>query len=276
MSLHLQSTVKLNNGIKMPWLGLGVFKLEQNEDSTNLIRQAIEFGYRHIDTAALYQNEASVGEAIRTCGINREEIFVTSKVWNDNQGYESTLQAFDNSLKKLGFDYLDLYLIHWPVPKQGKYVETWRALEKLYRAGYVKAIGVSNFHISHLTDILRESEVVPAVNQVEFHPALTQVELHDFCKEKEIQLEAWSPLQRGKIFDHPVIQQLSQQYGKTPAQIVLRWDLQKEVVTIPKSAHIDRVKSNTHIFNFELSEADIIKIDQLNRNERIGPDPDQL
>jgi len=264
----------LNNGVKMPWLGLGVYKLRDGEETVRVVKKAIEIGYRSIDTAALYGNEQGVGQAIKESDIAREELFVTTKVWNDRQGYETTLKAFEESRKKLDLDYLDLYLIHWPVA--GKYKETWKALEKLYKEGYIRAIGVSNFQINHLQDLLEDSEMVPMVNQVEYHPYLTQKELHRFCKKHQIQLEAWSPLVRGKILNHPYVTELSRKYHKTPAQIILRWDLQHEVVTIPKTSQVNRLKENADIFDFELHSEDMQQLDQLDQNLRVGPDPDNF
>lgn len=263
----------LNNGVSMPWLGLGVWKVKDGEDVKRAVRWALETGYRSVDTAAVYGNEAGVGEAIRESGVPREQVFVTSKVWNADQGYETTLRAFEESRKKLKLDYLDLYLVHWPV--KGKYKETWKALEKLYRDGYVRAIGVSNFQIHHLEDLLADSEVVPAVNQVEFHPLLTQQELRAFCRRQNIQLEAWSPLMQGNL-DQPLLTRLAEKYGKTPAQIVLRWDLQNGVVTIPKSVTEHRIRENADIFDFTLSAEDMEQISGLNQNKRFGPDPDNF
>ncbi|MCL6627011.1 MAG: aldo/keto reductase, partial [Alicyclobacillus shizuokensis] len=230
-------------------------------------------GYRHVDTAAVYGNETGVGKAIRESGVAREEVFVTTKVWNSDQGYDSTLRAFEESRKRLGFEYVDLYLIHWPV--KGKYKDTWKALEKLYQDGVVRAIGVSNFQIHHLQDLMVDSQIVPMVNQVEYHPLLTQKELHAFCKQHNIQLEAWSPLMQGNL-NQPLLTDLAHKYGKTPAQIVLRWDLQNEVVTIPKSVHENRIVENASVFDFELSAEDMEKIDGLNQNHRFGADPDNF
>lgn len=238
------------------------------------MRTALEIGYRHIDTAAFYENEEGVGQAIRESGIPREQVFVTTKVWNTDQGYETTLKAFDASLKKLGFDYVDLYLVHWPV--KGKYKETYKALEKLYKDGYVRAIGVSNFQIHHLQDVLADCEIKPMVNQVEYHPRLTQKELLTFCRENGIQLEAWSPLMRGEILTEPTIVEIGKKYGKTPAQVVLRWDLQHGVVTIPKSVTPARIKENADIFDFSLTDEEMKQIDALNLNKRVGPDPDNF
>lgn len=271
---HIQDTTTLHNGVKMPLLGLGVYKTQEGEETIRSVTSAIECGYRHIDTASLYANEAGVGKAIRESGIPREEIFVTTKVWNDDQGYESTLRAFEKSLSLLQMDYVDLYLVHWAV--SGRYLDTWRALETLYADGRVRAIGVSNFQIHHLQQVLEQGEIKPMVNQVEYHPWLTQVELHAFCKQHQIQLEAWSPLARGQLLDHPILQQIANQYDKTTAQIILRWDLQQGVVTIPKSIHPELICSNTEIFDFVLTPGEIELISSINENKRVGRDPDSF
>ncbi|ADI27912.1 aldo/keto reductase [Geobacillus sp. C56-T3] len=270
----LQDCATLHNGVKMPWVGLGVYKVKEGEEVRSAVRTALEIGYRHVDTAAFYENEEGVGQAIRESGIPREQVFVTTKVWNTDQGYETTLKAFDKSLKKLGFDYVDLYLVHWPV--KGKYKETYKALEKLYKDGYVRAIGVSNFQIHHLQDVMADCEIKPMVNQVEYHPRLTQKELLAFCRENGIQLEAWSPLMRGEILSEPTIVDIGRKYGKTPAQVVLRWDLQHGVVTIPKSVTPARIKENADIFDFSLTDEEMKQIDALNLNKRVGPDPDNF
>ncbi|MCL6615739.1 MAG: aldo/keto reductase [Anoxybacillus ayderensis] len=271
----LQDAATLHNGVRMPWLGLGVYKVQEGDEVIRSVRTALEVGYRHIDTAAFYENEEGVGRAIRESGIRREEVFVTTKVWNSDQGYESTLKAFHTSLKKLGFDYIDLYLVHWPVKE--KYKETYKALEKLYKDGFVRAIGVSNFQIHHLEHILADCEIKPMVNQVEFHPRLTQKELLAFCKQHQIQLEAWSPLMRGgELLNEPTLVDIAQKYEKTPAQVILRWDLQHEVVTIPKSVTPQRIAQNANIFDFTLTKEEMDAIDALNENRRIGPDPDNF
>lgn len=239
----------------------------------NSIKWAVQAGYRLIDTAAAYYNEEGVGKAIKECGIPREELFITTKVWNSDHGFNNTLRAFETSRKKLGLEYIDLYLIHWPV--RGKYKETWKALEKIYKEGLVQAIGVSNFQIHHLRDILSETETVPAVNQVEFHPLLTQAELRGFCAENGIRFEAWSPMMQGHL-NQQVLMDIAKKYKKTPAQVVLRWDLQNEVITIPKSIHENRIKENIDIFDFELSPEEMEKIDRMNLNRRFGPDPDNF
>ncbi|MCC0565446.1 aldo/keto reductase [Brevibacillus borstelensis] len=273
MATHLADTTVLNNGIKMPWLGLGVWKVKEGDEVQHAILSAIETGYRAIDTAAVYGNEAGVGDAIRDSGIARDQLFITTKVWNSDQGYETTLKAFDESMKKLRLDYLDLYLVHWPV--QGKYLDTWKALEKLYRDGYVRAIGVSNFHVHHLEDLKQNSEIVPAVDQVEYHPLLTQKELLAYCKENGIQMEAWSPLMQGNL-DQPVLVEIGQKYGKSPAQVILRWDLQNGVVTIPKSVTPERIRQNADVFDFTLTAEEMEQISRLNQNKRFGPDPDNF
>ncbi|NKI31152.1 aldo/keto reductase [Croceivirga thetidis] len=270
----IQGTFTLNNGVEMPYFGLGVYLSKDGQEVVNAVKWAIETGYRHIDTASIYNNEEGVGEGIRQSGVPREELFVVSKVWNSDQGYDETLKAYDASLKRLKLEYLDLYLVHWPVA--GKYKDTWKALEKIYAEGRVKAIGVSNFLQHHLEDLLSVSKVVPAVNQMEFHPYLVQQELIDFCVANQIQYEAWSPMMQGKIFDMDEFKSLAEKYQKTIAQIVLRWDLQKGVVTIPKSSKKDRIIGNADIFDFELSDEDTKMLDALHQGKRFGPDPDNF
>lgn len=275
MANHLSDTTVLNNGVRMPWLGLGVWKVTDGEEVEKAVRTAIEIGYRSIDTAAVYGNEEGVGRAVRDSGIPRGELFITTKVWNANQGYDSTLAAFEQSLNKLGMDYVDLYLIHWPV--KGKYTETWKALEKLYADGRVRAIGVSNFQIHHLEHLLQDAKTKPTVNQVEYHPRLSQRPLLKFCKEQGIQMEAWSPLMQGKeLLAHDLLTELADKYGKSPAQIILRWDIQHGVVTIPKSVTPARIRENADIFDFELSAQDMERIDGLNMDRRVGADPDNF
>jgi methylglyoxal/glyoxal reductase len=270
----IQGTVELKNGVPMPYLGLGVFQIEDGEDVQQAVKYALSAGYRHIDTASLYGNERGVGRAIKESGVLRNEIFVTSKVWNSDQRNGTTLHAFDRSMKLLGFEYLDLYLVHWPV--QGKYIETWKALERLYSEGRVRAIGVSNFLSHHLDDLLPHCTLAPMVNQMEFHPRLVQQELIDYCKGHAIQYEAWSPLMQGKIFTIQDLCLLAKKYNKDVAQLVLRWNLQKDIVTIPKSMHRERIISNAQIFDFEIIPEDMKIIDRLDKNERIGADPDNF
>jgi diketogulonate reductase-like aldo/keto reductase len=275
---NLQSTKTLQNGVKMPWLGLGVFKVEEGQELVNAVKTAITHGYRSIDTAAIYGNEVGVGQGLRQAmaetGVARENLFITSKVWNSELGYEKTIAAYEESLTKLGVDYLDLYLIHWPVA--GKYKDAWRALETLYKEGRVKAIGVSNFQIHHLEDLMKDAEINPMVNQVEYHPRLTQKELQAYCQQHEIQLEAWSPLMQGGLLDNTELQELAGNYGKSVAQVILRWDLQNGVITIPKSTKEHRIAENATVFDFELTTEDMARIDSLNENHRVGPDPDNF
>ena len=272
MTKSLQGTVTLHNGVKMPYFGLGVYKIEDGNDVINSVKTALKFGYRSIDTAALYENEEGVGQAIKDSGIPREEIFVTTKVWNTDHGYENTLKAFDKSIAKLGLEYVDLYLIHWP--GKDKFVDTWRALEKLYREGLVRAIGVSNFKPHHLQTLMEKSEEKPVINQVELHPYFQQKELREFCKEHDIVVEAWSPLARGQVLDDPVLNKIGKKYGKSPAQVTLRWHLQSDIVVIPKSVTPSRIKENADIFDFELTDEEMGQINQIDKNTRFFKDPD--
>jgi diketogulonate reductase-like aldo/keto reductase len=271
---NLKDCVTLNNGLEMPWLGFGVFQMKEGAETEDSVRVALEAGYRSIDTATIYENESSVGEAIKASSIPRENIFLTTKVWNSDQRNQRTLAAFDESLKRLQTDYVDLYLIHWPV--KGCYVETWKALEKLHESGLARAIGVSNFQIHHLKDILDICKIVPAINQVEFHPELRQRMLQEYCVEHRIQLEAYAPLGQGKLLSNPSILELAQKYGKTAAQILIRWDLQLEVVTIPKSSTPRRIIENSQVFDFALSAEDMECIETLNKDCRVGADPDHF
>jgi len=278
MMKNLQDTVTLHNGVKMPGFGLGVFKVEEGPELVNAVKVAIKNGYRSIDTAAIYGNEEGVGQGIREglkeAGISRENVFVTSKVWNADLGYDATIAAYETSLKKLGLDYLDLYLIHWPV--EGKYKEAWRALETLYKEGKVKAIGVSNFQVHHLKDLMEVAEIKPVINQVEYHPRLTQKELQAFCEKHHIHLEAWSPLMQGELLDNEVLTEIANKHNKSVAQIILRWDVQNGIITIPKSTKEHRIVENASIFDFELTKEEIERIDELNQNHRVGPDPDNF
>ncbi|MBU5347624.1 aldo/keto reductase [Paenibacillus lautus] len=263
----------LNDGVKMPWLGLGVWKTKEGEEVIQSVKSAIAAGYRSIDTAAIYGNEEGVGQAIRESGVSRDELFITTKVWNDDQGYEKTLQAFETSRKKLGLDIVDLYLVHWP--GKDKYLDTWKALIHLQKEGLVRSIGVSNFQIRHLQHIIEDTGVVPVVNQVELHPLLSQKELLGFARENNIVLEAWSPLMQGNL-DQPVLAQIAEKYGKTTAQVILRWDIQNGIIVIPKSVKEHRIRENAGIFDFELSAEDMAAIDGLNQNKRFGSNPDEF
>lgn len=266
----------LNNGVKIPQVGLGVWKVENGQQAIDAILTAIQTGYRLIDTAAIYGNEEAVGEAIRQSPVPREELFITTKVWNADQGYEETLKAFETSMEKLGLDYLDLYLIHWPIAIYDTFIDTWKAMEKLYKDGRIKAIGVCNFQKDHLQRLIDECEVVPTINQIECHPYLSQEELKAYCKENGIQVEAWSPLmQGGDVLRLPIVMELAEKYGKTPAQIVLRWHIQHDVVVIPKSVTPSRIAENFDIFGFELSPEDMKAIDDVNCNWRAGAHPDE-
>jgi len=271
MISSIKDCTQLNNGLKMPWLGFGVLQINDGQEVRQAVRDALEIGYRSIYTATVYGNERGVGKAIRESGIPREDIFLTTKVWNDAQREKRTLAAFEESLKRLGTEYVDLYLVHWPV--KGCYQETWQVMEEIYQSGRAKAIGVSNFMIHHLEDLLSDNQILPAVNQIEFHPLLVQPELLKFCHERKIQVEAWSPLMQGQIITESTVQRLAEKHYKTPAQVALRWDLEHEVVTIPKSIHANRIAENADIFDFVLSEADMKALDALDVGRRTGPDP---
>lgn len=270
----LNSSVNLNNGIPMPWIGLGTFRVNEGKEVLDAVGRALADGYRSIDTAALYANEEGVGKAIRQSGIARNEIFLTTKVWNSDQGYDKTLKAFDASLKRLAMDYVDLYLVHWPV--SGKFKETWKALEEIYASGRARAIGVSNFMIHHLEDLLGSANIIPAVNQYECHPYLVLDDLRHFCLQQGIRPEAWSPIMKGRLNRISKLVEIGEKYGKTPAQITLRWELQHGIVVIPKTVHKERMAENADLFDFTLSDEDMNSIDQLDRNERTGPDPDHF
>lgn len=267
-------TLALNAGTAMPQLGIGVFKVK-NAEAERVVLDAFEAGYRMVDTAAMYRNEEGVGKAIAGSGLPRAEIFVSTKLNNDAHGKQAALDAFDASLGRLGLDYVDLYLIHWPLPAQDRYVETWQALESIYREGRARAIGVSNFQPAHLRRLLDETGVVPAVNQIELHPYLVQSELRAFHVEHRIVTEAWSPLARGgELLRDPVITTLAEKYGRTPAQIVIRWHVQLGNAVIPKSVTPSRIAENIDVFGFELADDDMASITELDRGHRTGPDPD--
>ena len=274
MITDIKGTFTLHNGVKMPYLGLGTYQSDNEQEVVDAVKTALDYGYRHIDTASAYKNEEGVGKGIQESDVDRKDIFVVSKVWNADQGYESTIKAFDESLERLGLSYLDLYLIHWPV--QGKYIETWKALEYLYGQNKIRAIGVSNFLRHHLEDILANGDIVPMVNQMEFHPHLVQQDLIDFCNKNTIQYESWSPFMQGKLFDLNSFNNLAKKYGKSVAQVILRWNLQKGVVAIPKSVHAKRIKSNADIFDFALTKEDIAYLDSFENGQRTGPNPDNF
>jgi diketogulonate reductase-like aldo/keto reductase len=269
-------TLTLNNGVSIPQLGLGVWQAKDGEEVESAVRAALKCGYRLIDTAAVYGNEQGVGKAIAESGIPREELFITTKVWNADQGYENTLQAFDASLKRLGLDYVDLYLIHWPVPAKDQYVDTWKALEQIYKDGRAKSIGVSNFKPHHLDKLLESAEIIPAVNQIELHPNLPQQETREACDKHGIIVESYSPLggSNSHLFDNQTLIDIGAKYDKTPAQVILRWHIQNNFVVIPKSVHAERIEQNFDIFDFELEDNDMAAIATLDNGKRYGSDPD--
>ncbi len=270
----LQSLVTLNNGVKMPALGLGVYQSEPGDETQNAILWALEAGYRHIDTAKRYDNETDVGQAFKRGGLPRQEIFVTTKLWNDDQGYDRTLAAFDASLKRLDLDFVDLYLVHWPVP--GKRLDTWKAMTRILKEGRARAIGVSNYLERHLKELFDHSDVVPAVNQIEFGPFLYQKDLLDFCRRHGVQLEAYGPLTQGKRLDHPVVVAIAARQGRTSAQVLIRWALQHDLVVIPKSVRRARIEENAGVFDFALSMQDMAELDSLNENLHTEWDPAEV
>jgi len=269
MNYTITSTVKLNNETFIPRFGLGTFLSEAGEATRNSVLWALEAGYRHIDTARIYNNEADVGQAIWQSGLSRSEIFVTTKVWNDDQGYDKTTNACDESLKRLGMDYVDLYLIHWPVPVLRN--ETWRALIALQKAGKVRAIGVSNFMVRHLDELLSQTDVVPAINQIEISPFIQRRPLVEYCRKRGIAVEAYSTLSRGKRCNDERLEEVARKYAKMTVQIALRWALQSDIVIIPKSVHKERIIENACIFDFEISAADMAVIDALDENFSVTP-----
>lgn len=259
----------------MPQLGLGVWQVKEGAEITTAIHAAIESGYRLIDTAAMYANEAGVGEAILTANVPREELFITTKLWNSDQGYERALRAFDASLKRLKLEYIDLYLIHWPCPRLGRYTDTWKAFEEILASGRAKAIGVCNFNQDHLEKLLNVATIPPMVNQIEFHPRLQQHELQAYCTANGIQVEAWSPVggSGGDLLDDITLQAIAKKHDKLAAQVVIRWHLQQNRIVIPKSIHPERVRQNAEVFDFELDDDDMANIALINTNTRRGPDP---
>jgi len=271
MTVELANTVILNNGVSMPRLGLGTYEAQADGEVEQAVRWALEFGYRSLDTASAYKNEEGVGRGLKESGVPREDVFLTTKVWNDEQGDPETRRALERSLKRLGTDDVDLYLVHWPVEDMME--STWKAMEQIQKDGLAKAIGVSNFLDHHLERLSTFAEIPPAVNQVELHPYLQQPELRDYCRRENIQFEAWSPLMKGRVLDVPELRDIGEKYGKSAAQVTLRWQLQLEVVTIPKSTHRERIEANAQIFDFALSDDDMQTISRLDRSQRIGPDP---
>jgi 2,5-diketo-D-gluconate reductase A len=265
----------LNNGVRIPQLGFGTFQIEPDQ-TAGAVLAAIKAGYRHIDTAQMYGNEKEVGQAVRESGLARDDIFVTTKLHNACHAYKDAITAFDQSLADMDFEYLDLFLIHWPLPDIGDFVETWKALEEIYSTGRAKSIGVSNFQPHHLLRLLRETTIVPAVNQIEVHPYLTQDNVRAFGAEHEIATEAWSPIAQGKVLDDPVIARIAHAHDRTAAQVTLRWHTQRGDVIFPKSVTPSRIKENFELFDFELDDVDMSSITALNRNERTGPDPDKF
>lgn len=272
--LNLKSTITMNNGIKIPRLGFGVYRAAQGDETKNAVLNALEVGYRHIDTASAYGNEESVGEAIKESGLKREEIFLTTKLFNSDMRAHRQMDAFKESLDRLKVEYVDLYLIHWPVP--GVYLESWKVLEEIYNKGLAKAIGVSNFLQHHLDDVIAHGSIVPAANQVEFSPLWQDNLLIQYCREKNIAFEAWGPLAAGELIGDRTTGDIGAKYGKTGSQVILRWMLQKNIIVFPKTVHKSRMIENADIFDFELSDEDMAIIDNMNRHRRTGPDPDNF
>jgi diketogulonate reductase-like aldo/keto reductase len=274
MSNTIIPMITLHNGVKIPQVGLGVFRSQDGDEVEKAVGCAFDAGYRLIDTAAAYQNEVGVGKAIKRSGLSREDIFVTTKLWNADHAYNDALRAFDHSLKQLDCDYIDLYLIHFPAPIFNMYQQAWKALEKLYENKRVRAIGVSNFKPHHLDELLKDGNIVPAINQIELHPLLHQKEIQQYCLDRDILIESYSPLMEGKVLDHPIITNLAETYGKTPAQIILRWHIQSGFVVIPKSIKPNRIQENISLFDFDLSENDMQIIESMDMKQRVGVDPD--
>jgi methylglyoxal/glyoxal reductase len=271
MQATVEPFAKLNNGVTIPRLGLGVYQSPPGQVTQRAVEYALKIGYRHIDTARIYNNETDVGTALRKSGIKREDVFVTTKLWNSDHGYDSSLKACNASLKRLGLKYLDLYLIHWPVPEIRN--ESWTALTKLLKDGKCRSIGVSNYTIQHLTELLEDADVVPMVNQVEFSPFLYQKQLLEYCEKNKIQLEAYSPLTQGEKLNHPRIQQIAKRHNKSPAQVLIRWSLQHHLVTLPKSIREERIRENNQVFDYNLTSEDMKVLDSLDENFRNSWDP---
>jgi diketogulonate reductase-like aldo/keto reductase len=266
--------VRLRNGVELPRVGLGVFQTGPGDATRRAVADALRLGYRHVDTAAIYRNERDVGLGIRESGLRRDEVFVTSKLWNDDQGFDSALRAFDASLERLGLETLDLYLLHWPVP--GRRLESWRALERLLAEGRVRAIGVSNFMPGHLEELVASATVVPFVNQVELSPFLQRRELRELCARQGVVVEAYSPLTRGRRLGHPVVVDVAARLGRSPAQVLLRWGLQKDLVVLPKSARAERIAENAALFDFEIGAGDMGRLDALEEGLTVGWNPEGM
>lgn len=274
MELTTNSTKQLHNGVEMPRFGLGVYKMTDKEAAVEAMITAIREGYKAIDTATIYDNEAEVGEAVRNSGVKREDLFITSKVWNTDQGYDETLRAFEASLKRLDFDYLDLYLTHWAI--EGKYVDTYRAIQRLYDEKLVRSIGVSNHQEHHLEKIMATANTKPMINQIEVHPQLTQVPLRNYCDSNDIAVTSWSPLARGRLLEDPVLVEIAKQHNKSIAQVIIRWHLQNDLVVIPKSVTPSRIQENAQVFDFALTQEEMVMIDGLNQDWRSGTHPDDI
>ena len=274
MTHPIQETTTLHNGVDMPWYGLGTYRSDDGQEVINAVRWAVDAGYRSIDTAALYANETGVGQGIRQSGLPREQVFVTTKVWNSDQGYDRTLRAFDESLQKLAMDYVDLYLVHWPV--KGKFKDTWRALERIYEEGRARAIGVSNFLAHQIEDLMSTARIKPMVDQVEFHPYLQQPELQAYLKDNDIKMEAWAPIMKGDVLKVPELVEIGQKYDKSAVQVTLRWIRQLDIIAIPKSIHHKRIQANAEIFDFSLTDQEMDIINGLDRDYRYGSHPDHF
>ncbi|MEB5648493.1 aldo/keto reductase [Mammaliicoccus sciuri] len=273
-----QKIIEFYNGNSIPALGLGTFRVENNDECREAVKHAIISGYRHIDTAQTYHNEEKVGQGIKegleATGLNREDLFITTKLWMTDYGRENVQSAYEASLERLGLDYVDLYLIHWPGQDKDLITETWKAMEDLYNEGKIKNIGVSNFHVHHLESLLQEASIKPVINQIECHPYLTQKELRTYLEAQKIVTQSWSPLMNGQILEDEVVKEIANELGKTPAQVIIRWNIDENIVVIPKSVTPSRIEENLNVFDFELSEDQLSRLNALNKDERIGPDPE--